>query len=285
MDKMKKIRVMQFGSSSRLLGAERWILALIKHSDSKQVEHVVTTIKDSELDSNDLISNVSEMGLKSVLISARGPFDVRVLWKLSSLIKKERIDILHTHGYKTDIIGFIAAKISGIRIISTPHGWSKEKDLKLQIYESIARSFLRFFDYVVPLSEDLKDGLIKGGIRGNRIKLIENSVDISEVEDALKSNQKIVNTENIGHKSIGYIGQLILTVNFPLAQRLGLQEKPENTDPLSNRLELMTARWDLAVLWIPPLAGLLILLDHAWWPAACLIAGGVHFDAGGREWA
>ncbi len=82
-----------------------------------------------------------------------------------------------------------------------------------------------------------------------------------------------------------YAGQLISIVNFPLAQRLGLQEKPENADPLASRLELMTARWDLAVLWIPPIAGVLMLMDHAWWPPVCLIAGGAYLDAGGREWA
>jgi hypothetical protein len=82
-----------------------------------------------------------------------------------------------------------------------------------------------------------------------------------------------------------YAGQLISIINFPLAQRLGLQEKADNADRLSTQLELMTARWDVAWLWIPPIAGVLMLLDHALWPAASLIAGGVYVDAGGREWA
>ncbi len=81
-----------------------------------------------------------------------------------------------------------------------------------------------------------------------------------------------------------YLGQCISTVNFPLAQRLGLQERPETADPLSSRLELMTARWDTVLLWIPPVAGLLLLLDHAWWPSFYLIAGAVYLDTGGREW-
>ena len=28
-----------------------------------------------------------------------------------------------------------------------------------------------------------------------------------------------------------------------------------------------------------------MLLDHAAWPAACLIAGGLYTDGGGRQWA
>lgn len=82
-----------------------------------------------------------------------------------------------------------------------------------------------------------------------------------------------------------YAGQFISTVNFPLAQRLGLQEKDENVNPLIGELERKAAAWDLFALWIPPVAGLLMLLDLAAWPAACLIASGLYLDAGGREWA
>ncbi|MBO6755119.1 MAG: hypothetical protein JJ902_02250 [Roseibium sp.] len=82
-----------------------------------------------------------------------------------------------------------------------------------------------------------------------------------------------------------YAGQLVSTISFPLAQRLGLQEKAANADPLVGRLERMAARWDLAVLWLPPIAGVLMLSDHALWRPVCLIAGGVYLDAGGREWS
>jgi hypothetical protein len=49
-----------------------------------------------------------------------------------------------------------------------------------------------------------------------------------------------------------FIGQLISVINFDLAQQLGLQERDEATEPLYRQLELNTARWDLAVLWMLP---------------------------------
>ena len=81
------------------------------------------------------------------------------------------------------------------------------------------------------------------------------------------------------------IGQLISVINFDLAQRLGLQERNDATEPLYRQLELNTARWDLVVLWTLPAAGALMLVDHAWWPYLALIAGGVHVDTAGRETA
>ena len=79
------------------------------------------------------------------------------------------------------------------------------------------------------------------------------------------------------------IGQIISTVNFRFAQRLGLQEKDDDTDPLFRRLELNTARWDVLVLWTLPAAGLLMLADHIWWPYLALVAGGISIDTAGRE--
>lgn len=84
---------------------------------------------------------------------------------------------------------------------------------------------------------------------------------------------------------LAYAGQFVSAVSFELAQRLGLQERSENVDPMHSTLEKVTARWDVFVLWTAPVAGALALLSHAWWPALFVIAGTVYLDAGGREWA
>ncbi len=81
------------------------------------------------------------------------------------------------------------------------------------------------------------------------------------------------------------VGQLISVVNFELAQKLGLQERNDATEPLYRRLELNTARWDLVVLWTLPATGILMLVDHAWWPYMALVAGGIFVDTAGRETA
>ena len=80
-----------------------------------------------------------------------------------------------------------------------------------------------------------------------------------------------------------YAGQVASLVDFEWAQRHRLQEGPEHTDPLANRLELWTARWDTLWTWTLPAAGLLMLLDHSWWPYAAMIGGGTWVDTGGRE--
>ena len=80
-----------------------------------------------------------------------------------------------------------------------------------------------------------------------------------------------------------YIGQFVSVIDFKLAQRLGLQENPATTDPIVQPLEMWVARWDLCWLWTLPAAGILMLIDHAWWPFAAMLGGGAFVDTGGRE--
>ena len=80
-----------------------------------------------------------------------------------------------------------------------------------------------------------------------------------------------------------YVDQMISSFNFSLAQRLGIQEKAEYTDLLLQRSERYTAYWDLVTLVWLPLAGILMIINHEWWPIMSLLAGAIYLDASGRE--
>ena len=80
-----------------------------------------------------------------------------------------------------------------------------------------------------------------------------------------------------------YIAQLISSVNFSLAQRLGLQEDPAEADLLLQRSEKYTALWDLISLVWMPVTGVLMVIDSAAWPLVALFGGAIYLDAAGRE--
>ena len=80
-----------------------------------------------------------------------------------------------------------------------------------------------------------------------------------------------------------FVGQLISSLNFELAQKLGLQEKPETADAILQRAERYTAYWHLVTLVWLPLSGFLMIINHPFWPYASLIGGAIYFDASGRE--
>ena len=80
-----------------------------------------------------------------------------------------------------------------------------------------------------------------------------------------------------------YFAQVISSINFKLAQRLGIQESPKETDSILQTAERFTAFWDLVTLGWLPLAGLLMIIENNWWPIVALVGGAIYFDTAGRE--
>lgn len=80
-----------------------------------------------------------------------------------------------------------------------------------------------------------------------------------------------------------FAGQLISSVSFSLAQKLGLQENPDHSDRLLQTAEKYVAYWDLVTMVWMPVAGVLMVINHPYWPLVALIAGAIYFDTSGRE--
>ena len=80
-----------------------------------------------------------------------------------------------------------------------------------------------------------------------------------------------------------FLGQLISSLNFSLAQKLGLQENPAETDLLLQRAERYTAYWDLVTLCWLPVAGVLMVLNVSVWPIVSFFGATIYLDASGRE--
>jgi len=106
------IKVLHFICSTGFYGAEKWILALANNSDPALVtsELVITKEKDSQ--DLQLIREFKALGLTSHEVDMGTRFDPRAIKSLVKLVKDQQIDILHSHGYKSDILGIVVAKMA-----------------------------------------------------------------------------------------------------------------------------------------------------------------------------
>jgi glycosyltransferase involved in cell wall biosynthesis len=204
-----KIRVLQLGSPTGLYGAERWILALIRHLDPSSVESTVSVIKDDPFLTADLCTLASAWGFRTHIFESYGKISFSAIGQLRNFIKSNDIHILHGHGYKTDIIGWLSVQGTSCKILSTPHGWSKKAGIKLGLYEMLNRCLFPFFDSVAPLSKDLYRGLKRVPGLIHKLHFIENGVDIDEINSVTQISPDLCEWKEKGYFVIGYIGQLI----------------------------------------------------------------------------
>jgi glycosyltransferase involved in cell wall biosynthesis len=192
-----------------LYGAERWILALVKHLDRARVESIVGAIKDDPSLDVPLCLEARKLGFRTKVFEAHGRFNWGAVREVRRFLRSEAVQVLHTHQYKQDLIGLLAAAGTGCRVVSTPHGWSTHADWKLRSYEWLDRRVFRFCDAVVPLSRELRDELSgRYGVDG-RLRLIENGVDLTEIDEASEPAPETKRWKEGGAFVVGYVGQLI----------------------------------------------------------------------------
>jgi len=205
---IKNIKVLQLGSPTGLYGAERWILSLIKYLDPSKIESHVGSIRDDAELEVPLCIEANKLGFLTHIIEGSGKFSLSSIRNLRNQIKEHRINIIHTHGYKTDLIGRLATIGTACKILSTPHGWTQQPGLKLWLYERLDRLIFPFLDVVAPLSEGILDTLYRIPGLKNKLHLIKNGVDIDEIENINGISDEILSLKDRGVFVIGYIGRL-----------------------------------------------------------------------------
>src|ERR1700753_20880 len=133
------IRVLHLGSPTGLSGAECWILALVKHLPPQHIESIVGTIKDSPGSDPALCQQAAATGTRTAIFEAHGKLSRSAVQLLRTFIRTNGVDILHTHGYKSDILGCLGAQGTGCKVVATPHGWSAHAGVTVGADEALNR--------------------------------------------------------------------------------------------------------------------------------------------------
>ena len=205
----QKINVLQFICPTGFYGAERWVLALSKHLDPKIIRSDLAVTMEPGQKPLELVNEYKKLQLPCHTINMKSKFDISAVNQMAALIKQQNIHIVHTHGYKSDIIGVLAARKAGVPCVVTPHGFENAKDLKLRLFIWLGCQAMKYATKVVPLSQQLLNDVLTMGVAKNKSLYIQNGVDLSEVEAT-----DIPKRDNVEEKRIGFVGQMISRKNI-----------------------------------------------------------------------
>ncbi|MFN8645059.1 MAG: glycosyltransferase, partial [Candidatus Binatia bacterium] len=170
------VRVVHFICPTGVYGAERWILSLLAHLDGERVSASVLTLGDKP-GTAAAHRHLVERGVRCAHIERGGKLSPSAIGAVRDFLRRERVEILHTHGFKSDVIGFLASRGAPVRVVTTPHGWSANEGPRIAAYEAIGRVFMRRFDRVYPLSATLERDLLGRGFRPTLVRMVRNAVD------------------------------------------------------------------------------------------------------------
>lgn len=206
---VRPLKVMQLGSPTGMFGAERWILALCRYLPRERILSTIAVVKDEPGGEPALCAHARTLGIDTVEIEAFGRVNLRAVSQIRQLLMSRQIDVLHTHGYKPDILGMLATAGTDCRLMSTPHGWSADAGLKVRLYEALERLAFARFDAIVPLSQDLLNGLSRYPWLRRKLSLVRNAVDLAEIAECRTYAIELSELRSTGAFVFGYVGQLI----------------------------------------------------------------------------
>jgi glycosyltransferase involved in cell wall biosynthesis len=110
-------------------------------------------------------------------VPGRGYLRERAL--AGDLYRRIRPDVVHTHGYRADVVDTGPARSLAIPTVTTVHGFTGG-DWKNRLYERLQMRAFRRFDRVVAVSDSLAQQLRRSGIGDTQLHTIPNAYDAGD---------------------------------------------------------------------------------------------------------
>jgi glycosyltransferase involved in cell wall biosynthesis len=153
----------------------------------------------------------------------RNPFtplqDLKALWQLYHIIRRERFTIVHTHNPKPGFLGQIAAKMAGVPIIvNTLHGFYFHDNMHSALrrfYTTLEKIAARCSDAILSQNrEDIETAIREGICPPEKIKYLGNGIDVQRFNPTRFSLQDIARKRlevglPSGVRVVGFVGRLV----------------------------------------------------------------------------
>jgi len=94
--------------------------------------------------------------------------------RVGELMSAWRPDVVHTHGYRSDVLAGHAARKAGFPHVATAHGFT-QGGLKNRVYEWLQVASYRRGGQVIAVSRPLRDELARRGVADSRLHVVQNA--------------------------------------------------------------------------------------------------------------
>ncbi|HET7295985.1 MAG TPA: glycosyltransferase family 4 protein [Gemmatimonadales bacterium] len=159
-------------------GLERVVQTLTSglHSRGHAV-HVAVGVEDSDRDpGRGLLAPQLTPGVAMHTIAVPRHGYGRERTSVTSLCRTLHPDVMHTHGYRPDVVDSGVARHEGIPVVSTVHGFTGGS-WRMRVYERLQRLALRRCAAVAVVSQQLARVLVRSGVAVDRVHVIPNAWD------------------------------------------------------------------------------------------------------------
>lgn len=208
LNSMDRKKILQLRSSFGFFGAENVIVELVTELIHTEYIPVIGALKSQKDPHLELVDFADKNNIESVVFNCKHRFDLKTILSIRNFIKKNKINIIQTHGYKSNFYAFCASLFTNIPLIATCHPWIQTNRL-IKFYAMIDKLLLMKFDKIITISEEMKQEILNTGIDENKLHIIDNGINVERFKK--KYNRKKICAQfsiPINSKVIGTISRL-----------------------------------------------------------------------------
>jgi len=187
-------------------GLERVVEALASgHRARGHQVSVIATVGRSG-DAHPVVVGLREAGLTVHTVVAPSRAYRAELGSLRRVLADPAPAVLHTHGYRSDVLGWWAGRSTGTPVVSTVHGFTGGS-VKNRVFEAVQVRVLRRVRRVVAVSELLAHRLRAQGVPGDSLQVIRNAVPATASVLDRHEARRVLGLPERG-QVIGWVGRL-----------------------------------------------------------------------------
>ena len=162
-------------STNFLGGPEKQILAHCVQLQRAGWHSLVASFRENR-SHVEIIEAAAARGLSTFLLDTRSPFDPRAVRQLQSCLDQAGTDVLVTHGYKSNVVGWLTCRRRDTAHVPFVRGFTAE-NWRVRRYEEIDRWVLRRARALLCVSEGTRLMLTQRGVAAHRLTVVHNAVD------------------------------------------------------------------------------------------------------------
>jgi glycosyltransferase involved in cell wall biosynthesis len=205
------MKVLQLISSGGYYGAESMLLNLCVSQQRAGCHNTPALFYNDHRPNIELYERARRDGLEARIVRCRGRVDSSTICAIRELIREGPADLVHTHGYKADLYGYLAAHRECKPVVATCHNWVGGT-APLGVYNFLDRMVLKKVSAVAAVSSRIAQNLVACGVASNRVRVIANGVDADAMNCSPPASILSANLQ--GEKVIGMVARLDLQKGF-----------------------------------------------------------------------
>ena len=202
---LSRLSILHVVAPGAVGGKESVVRALaIGQRDRGQPVRVAAIVNGSRA-AHPFVTELNAAGVEAVSLALPPRAYFRERGLVAELCARYRPSVVHTHGYRADVLDSGVARRQRIPTVTTVHGFGGG-DWKNRMYERVQRRVFRRFDAVVAVSRPLADRLKTDGVPSDRIHLVPNAYAPGPVLNRAAARRALAVSDS--DFVVGWVGRL-----------------------------------------------------------------------------